>query len=204
MYCASCGKTTPDGSAFCPSCGRASSFTPVQSKATNPLEALWKVFGAAVIILGGLFLFAYFNANKNTPPLGSTGGVRSGVVIPGVPVRQPVTQKIFSGVIPIGAGQYQTWTLTIPPEMGNAQLVGSFRAAGGSGNDIQAVVADPGEFDNWINGHQARAYYSTERTTEGQIDLRLDPGTYVIAFSNRFSRLTTKEVSANLELRYLK
>lgn len=191
----------PDGSAFCPGCGKPAAYTPSQSKKTNPLEVLWKIFGAAVIILGGLFFFAYFNANKDTPPLGSPGGVGVRSVLP---VRQPVTQKIFSGSIPVGAGQYQTWTLTIAPEMTNAQLVGSFRAVGGSGNDIQAVVADPGEFDNWINGHQARAYYSTERTTEGQINLRLGPGTYIIAFSNRFSAFTGKEVAADLELRYLR
>lgn len=173
--------------------------------ATHPLEKLWKAFGATVIILGGLFCFAYFNANKNTPPRGSPVGVRPASPAGSVtPVRQPVTQEIFSGIAPIGAGQYQSWTLTIPPEMGSAQLVGSFHAAGGSGNDIMAIVTDASDFDNWINGHQARAYYSTDRTTEGRIDLRLGPGTYIIAFSNRFSRMTSKEVSANLELHYLR
>jgi len=189
----------PDGSAFCPGCGRSVTSAPSQGKATHSLEVLWKVFGAAVIILGAVFFLIWNFSNKNTPPLGSTGGIRSVL-----PVRQPMTEKIFSGVMPVGAGQYRSWALTISPEMTNAQLVGSFRATGGSGNDIQAVVTDSDDFDNWINGHQARAYYSTERTTNGRIDLHLPPGTYIIAFSNRFSRITSKEVSAELELRYLR
>jgi predicted nucleic acid-binding Zn ribbon protein len=199
MFCASCGKSIPDGSAFCPGCGKSITDAPSQSKKTHPLEVLWKIFGAAVIILGAIFFLIWNFSNKNTPPLGSTGGIRSVL-----PARQPVTQKIFSGVLPVGAGQYQSWTLTISQEMANAQLVGSFHASGGSGNDIQAVVADPAEFENWINGHQARAYYSTEKTTDGQINLRLPPGTYIVAFSNRFSAFTNKEVTADLELRYLR
>jgi hypothetical protein len=189
----------PDGSAFCPGCGRGASFTPVQGKATNPLETLWKAFGAAVIILGAILFLVWNFSNKNTPPLGSAGGIRSVL-----PIRQPVVQKIFSGDIPVGAGQYQSWTLTISPEMTNAQLVGSFRAAGGSGSDVQAVVTDPDDFENWINGHQSRAYYSTERTTSGQINLHLAPGTYIIALSNRFSAFTNKEVAVDLELRYMR
>jgi len=199
MYCASCGKSIPDGSAFCPGCGKSATGIPSQTKSTKPLELLWKIFGAVVIIFGALFLFAYIssNAKKNQP---GPEEVMKAVL----GVRQPVTQKVLSGEILVAANQCRTWTLTIAPEMVNAQLVGSFHASGGSGNDIQAIVADSAEFENWINGHQARVLYSTEKTTNGRIDLRLAPGTYTIAFNNRFALLSAKEVTADIELRYLK
>jgi len=198
MYCASCGKSMPDGSAFCPGCGKSTVAAAAQRKATTRPDPL-RILGAVVIVLGALFLFAYIFSNAKKNQLDSAGVMKAVLA-----VRRPVTDKIFSGNIQVGAGQYQSWTLTISKEMANAQLLGSFHASGGSGNDIQALVAPPDEFENWINGHQAKVYYSTEKATNGRIDLRLAPGTYIIAFSNRFSPITNKEVTADLELHYLK
>ena len=208
MYCVYCGKTIPDGSAFCPQCGRSTTSAPSQVKAANRnllarLEALWKILGALVIIFGALFFFAYIylqsthNVNKNRPDLANPINAI-------LPTHQPVTEKIFQGEMVVKAGQYRFWSLPIPQEMANAQLLGSFHASGGSGNDIQAVVAEPREFENWINGHEARVYYSTGKITNGRIELRLARGTYIIAFSNKFSPVTDKELTADLELHYLK
>ena len=37
-------------------------------------------------------------------------------------------------------------------------ITGNFNASGGSGNDIQAIIADEMNFTNWINGHQAGVF----------------------------------------------
>ena len=103
----------------------------------------------------------------------------------------------------MGARQYRFWTITITPQMTDAQLVGSFHASGGTGNDIQAVITDPSEFENWKNGHQARVYYGTQPTTNGSFNVRLAPGTYILAFSNTFALLSPKEVTAEITLRYV-
>jgi hypothetical protein len=197
MYCPNCGKSIPDGSAFCPGCGKPATGAPAQKKTANPLGVLWKIFVAVVVVCGALFLFAYISVNTKKNALDS-GGVMKAVL--GVPA--PVTEKVLSGNISIGPGQYQFKTFTIYPEMTKAELSGSFHASGGSGNDIQAVVATSSEFENWINGHQARVYYSAQKVTNGQMDVHLAPGTYVIAFSNKFSLLAEKEVTAEITLHY--
>jgi predicted nucleic acid-binding Zn ribbon protein len=197
MYCASCGKSIPEGSAFCPTCGKASSFTPT-GKTTNPLGILWRLFVALIVVCGALFLFAYISNSAKKKGLDSAGAMRAVLAAP-----TPANEKVFSGDISIGPGQYQSRTFTIYPEMTQVQLSGSFHAVGGSGNDIQAVVTTSTEFENWINNHPTKVYYSTEKVTAGQMDVRLGPGTYVVAFSNKFSLLTKKEVTADITLHYL-
>ena len=197
IYCPDCGKNIPDGSAFCPGCGRFTTGGPSQRKATGPLKVLWKIFVALVVVCGALFLFAYISSNAKKNGLDSEGVTKAVLALPAL-----VMEKVFSGDIVVGAGQYQFKTFTLYPEMTKAELSGSFHASGGSGNDIQAVVATSSEFENWVNGHPAKVYYSSDKTTNGQIDVRLGPGTYVVAFSNRFSAITAKVVTAEIALRY--
>jgi len=87
--------------------------------------------------------------------------------------------------------------------MGNAHVNGRFNASGGTGNDIEAVIATEDEFTNWINGHQARVVYSTQgRKTADAFDVRLAPGTYYLAFNNRFSAFASKNLSLQVDLNY--
>ncbi len=198
MYCPHCGQSILDGSLFCSFCSKPTAAAPVTAKKSSPLDSALRIFGAVAIILGAIVFLVWNFSNKNTPPLGSPAGIRS--VLPG----QAETRNIFSGQLVVSARQYRAWTITIAPQMTNAQLVGSFHTAGGTGNDIQAVIADPTEFENWKNGHQARVFYGTDRTTNGSFNVRLAPGTYILAFSNAFSLLVPKEVTAEIELRYLR
>lgn len=213
MYCPLCGKSILDGSVFCSHCGKPTTVpqitapsvttTPVAAKKSGAVDSVLKIVGAVVII--GFFmviLLGYLfgphipaspsRAPSNTPnPLATV-------------FHQPVTQSLLSGPTIVGPGQYRYWTLTVTPEMLNAQLVGSFHAEGGGGNDIQAVIADASEFENWKNHHEARVYYSSERTTNGQFSVNLAPGTYVLAFSNAFSLLAQKVVTGDISLHYLR
>jgi hypothetical protein len=70
-------------------------------------------------------------------------------------------------------------------------VVGSFRASGGSGNDIAAVLAAESEFENWINGHQARALFATDKVTMGQLNVLItQSGSYILAFNVASTPLT--------------
>lgn len=198
MYCSSCGKSVPDGSAFCLHCGKETGPSRARTSGSNPSKTLWKTAAAIVIVLGAVFILARIYSSSVASQYSSSSNPIQAVLHP------PVVTTIFSGELVVKAGQYRFWTVSISPQMANAQLYGSFHASGGSGNDIQAVIADESEFENWKNEHQARAYYSTGKTTNGQFSVRLPPGTYVVAFSNAFSILTDKEVSAQIHLRYLK
>ena len=49
---------------------------------------------------------------------------------------------------------------------------GTFTAAGASGNDISAVIASEAEFANWINGHEAKVFWSTQgKKTAGSFEV---------------------------------
>ena len=87
--------------------------------------------------------------------------------------------------------------------MRNPVVSGTFTAAGGQENDIAAVLADESGYTNWINGHQAQVYWSTQgKETTGSFEVHLKPGTYYLALSNRFSAFTDKYVVLEATLKY--
>lgn len=115
----------------------------------------------------------------------------------------PVSQKIASGQVQIQAGGYVQYRIAITPDMRNPQITGNFTASGGGGNDIEAVVAEETEYMNWINGHPAKVRYTSDgRKTMDRFDIRLSPGTYYFALSNKFSVLSGKSVFVDVALSY--
>lgn len=99
-------------------------------------------------------------------------------------------------IVKAGAVRYWTFEVVKP-----SRVSGRFRASGGSRNDIEAVIAEWPECENWMNGNQAMVNFSSGRVTNGRMDVRLGvPGNYCIAFSNRFSVLTDKEVAAEIQI----
>lgn len=117
----------------------------------------------------------------------------------------PISQKIATGQVVVKANGYVQYPVQITADMRDAHLTGRFNASGGTGNDITAVVANEGEYTNWINGHQAQVYYSTQgKKTADTFDLRLGPGTYYFALSNKFSAFSDKYVFLEVDLNYSK
>jgi hypothetical protein len=115
----------------------------------------------------------------------------------------PVSQKLASGQIVVRARGYVQYKFEVTPEMRNAHVSGRFNASGGNGNDVEAVIATEEEFTNWVNGHEARVFYSTQgRKTTDTFDVRLAPGTYYLAFNNRFSALSAKDVFLEVDLEF--
>lgn len=115
----------------------------------------------------------------------------------------PESQKIASGQIVVRANRHVEYRFQITPDMRDAHVTGRFNAAGGSGNDVAAVIAKEDEFTNWINGHEARVFYSTQgKKTTDTFDVRLGPGTYYLAFSNKFSAFTDKDVFLEVDLNF--
>jgi len=116
-----------------------------------------------------------------------------------VPAPVPMSNKLFTGQIIVNAGNYVANTFTVEPGMQNFHVVGHFTASGGLTNDIQAVLTTDDEFQNWINAHEAKVFYSTQPTTTGKLDVGpLAPGRYVMAFSNK-SGLVQRQVFAEIE-----
>jgi zinc ribbon protein len=188
MFCPKCGKAIPDDASFCLKCGNALAGGGVKT-APSAQKGRGAVIAVALVSLLFVFLIVAWSS-KNKQLLTSQ---------PPPPVLVVMNSKLFTGQNTIKGLGYLQNTFTVEPGMQNFHVIGHFTASGGLTNDIQAVVADQDEFQNWINGHQAKTYYSTPRVTTGKIDIGpLAPGKYVIAFSNK-SGLVERQLSAEVE-----
>lgn len=117
--------------------------------------------------------------------------------------KQERSATVVNGVITVKAGGYHDYPVRVNDGMDGARLSGRFSASGGSGNDIVVLVLDQDAFVNWANGHGTSALYSSGQTTTGSVSARLsEPGTYHVVFSNRFSTITSKDVTAEVNLKY--
>ncbi len=152
----------------------------------------------AIAIVGAVILANRTSAPVSDSPVPATTPVRAPSVR-----YVPATQKIASGQIVVRAKGYVQYRFQITPEMLGPHVSGNFNASGGTGNDVEAVIATEADFTNWVNGHQARVIYSTQgKKTTDTFDVRLTPGTYYLAFSNRFSAMTAKDVFLEVDLNY--
>lgn len=156
----------------------------------SSLARILRLIFVAVVLCGGLLFLANVNSRRH-----GTGSAS---------ILRPYNQALFSGNFAVEAGQYRYQTFTINNTLVNPHVTGTFHATGGMGNDIQVVLAEKAEFDNWINGHQAHVLYSPGKVTTGKMDVAItEPGTYCLAFSNTFSLLARKNVQADISLQYL-
>ncbi len=170
-------------------------FQPGRVGAEEPRNPVFSLPGIAIIgILLAILAFIVFRSNQ-TPARGSS---------PASSLLRPFSSPILSGSVAVAPLHVQYWKFDISPTMTNAHVTGSFHATGGSGNDIEAIVAEWGECENWINGHQARVVYQSGKVTNGSMDVAIrEAGTYCLAFSNKMALLSGKTVSGNVALQYL-
>jgi hypothetical protein len=173
--------------------------------ARKPSRVPWILGVGAVLIIGTLVLTNSRSQSKTGDDNGTTAQAASNPA-PVLKTRYvPVSEKIASGQIIVKANGYVQYRIAITPQMVGPTVTGSFNASGGSGNDIMAVIADEENYTNWINGHQAQAFWTTQgKQTTGNIEARLKPGMYYLAFSNRFSAFTDKQVFLEVGLSYKK
>jgi hypothetical protein len=171
----------------------------------KPNRIPWILGLGAVLIIGALVL----TNSRSQSKTGDDGGTAAQAASNPAPVPKtryvPASQKIATGQIVVKANGYVQYRITITPEMVDPTVTGSFNASGGSGNDIQAVIADESNYTNWINGHQAQTFWGTQgKQTTGNIEATLQPGMYYLAFSNKFSAFTDKQVFLEVDLNYKK
>jgi hypothetical protein len=102
-------------------------------------------------------------------------------------------QKVVAEkALTVQAGGYSWYNYNFTNQ---ARLYGKFRAQGGSKNDIQMLIMDTDEFENWKNGNQYRRYYDSGSVTVATFDVSLPKGSYVMVFSNRSAILSPKAVT---------
>ena len=117
-----------------------------------------------------------------------------------VTASPPERVVIVNTAFTVKAGDAKYWNFQVGSA--GANVVGRFRAEGGSGNDIKCLILDADSFENWRNGHRVRTYYNSEKITVANINVNLLQGEYVLVVDNTYSVLTNKAVTANVEIRW--
>ena len=165
MYCPSCGKDIPDHSSFCLGCGKAIHFVAVDPEpptvrqgaqasrndppaiVRHPYRAIAVLFAAA---LATVVFIEIADALKSTALLSSPKEHAKNN-----PVMLPRERKLLAGQATVGAGKLYWVRFSVDTAvMKNVRVVGHFSTTGGSGDDIQAVIADEDNFENWKHGAQ--------------------------------------------------
>ncbi len=120
------------------------------------------------------------------------------------PILVPKTYNLVNGVITVGPNDYYHVQFIIDTDsMLNVKVEGTFRASGGSGNDIEVMILDDMAYTNWINGHTVSAIYFSGKLTTSNIDAEIvSSGKYHLVFSNEFSIISSKDVSTKVDLNW--
>jgi hypothetical protein len=131
------------------------------------------------------------------------GGYNAPVSVPKAPSVQHLAEAVVNSAFIVGPRTFKPFKVTLMPGMTNARLEGSFTASGAN-DDIEVTLLDEALFANWQNRSKFEAAYESGRVTSGKIAVTLParPGTYYVVFSNRFSLISNKAVTADLQLRY--
>ncbi len=104
-----------------------------------------------------------------------------------------ITPQAFT----IGAGRYVYFPIQSNE---NVFVSGRFSATGGTGNDVEVFILGQDEFTNWQNRHSVKTWFNSGRVTVSNISVQLPPGNYFLVFSNNFSTMTPKAITANILL----
>jgi hypothetical protein len=105
---------------------------------------------------------------------------------------------IVDSAFTVRAGDARYWEFSVSKN--GANVSGRFRAEGGGGNDIICLILDRDSFENWRNGHTVNTYYNSGKITVANINVNLGEGNYVLVFSNTFSSVSNKAVTARVEM----
>lgn len=106
---------------------------------------------------------------------------------------QPLVPSTFS----VAARNAYSTQFNVPS---SERVSGTFRASGGSGNDIQVFIVDAENYRLVESGEPFRSFYNSGKVSTGSIDIQLPQGTFYVVFNNKFSFLTNKAISAEISL----
>jgi len=109
---------------------------------------------------------------------------------------------LFDKSITIPAGNFYSGYFDIDPShMLNPKVAGSFQASGGANNDIDAYIMSQAQYTNWLAGQRATGVYVSGRVTSATFKVAIiASGRYYLVFSNDFSIVSNKVVSAKVIL----
>jgi hypothetical protein len=119
------------------------------------------------------------------------------------PAYQAVKEPVVAGSFVVGPRTFKPYKFVVTTGMSKPRLEGTLSASGAR-NDIEVTVLDEAQFASWQNRDTFKATYESGRVTDTTLNVELPetPATYYMVFSNRFSLLSNKAVTANVQLCY--
>jgi hypothetical protein len=108
---------------------------------------------------------------------------------------------IVTGTFVVSPRTFKPFEIVVASGMLRPRIEGTFTASGAN-NDIEVLLLDETQYQNWQNRHEFRVTYQSGRVTADRLRIELpdEPGKYFMIFNNRFSMLSNKGVDANLRL----
>ena len=95
----------------------------------------------------------------------------------------------------IEPGKVQSYTWDATPDKSRCHLSGHIEVVSGGSRDVQVAVMASDDFQNWLNGHEAKVFFQTDKITAATLDVTTNTvGPLVLAISNGFSVLSEKRV----------
>lgn len=205
ITCPECKSEISDEAHSCPKCGfpfkvdRETNYTADKGKREKPRRKTRKWLIMVLLLFGAIaaLVILRIDALINKPGSGSRISVLD--IIP-----QERQLRLFDGSIIVGAGSRNYHEFSTLKSWRKIHVKGSFRASGGSGNDIRLFLMTKNNFTNFINGHEATSLYDSGQLTVSDFDVPLpsESQNYVLAFTNVFSTFSDKGVNAKISLFY--
>src|SRR3954465_5144377 len=111
-------------------------------------------------------------------------------------------EPIVNGSFIVEPRSFKPFKVTVAPGSVNPRGEGTFTASGAN-NDIEVVLLEASQFQNWEKRNKFTVAYQSGRVTSDKLslDLPAEAGTYYLVFSNRFSLISNKAVVAGIVVR---
>jgi len=110
-------------------------------------------------------------------------------------------EPIVNGSFIVEPRSFKPFKVTVAHGSVNPRVEGSFTASGAN-NDIEVMLLEASQFQNWEKRNKFTVAYQSGRVTSDKLAIPLPPqeGTYYVVFSNRFSLISNKAVVADIVL----
>ena len=123
-------------------------------------------------------------------------------------VGQSTTDKLASGTYIVYARSPQAFRIVVDAKtMANATVSGHFATTAGTPMNLDVFVFSEQDYWKWRGEDEAakasaKPLYSSLKKTEGDINVKLEPGIYYVIFSNLYQYEGTKTINTDVKLTY--
>jgi hypothetical protein len=215
LGCSKCGAALPDEAQFCLKCGKPISvpsknqpevelLPPPAPPAPVRKRRLWPWLLLLLLVAG--IAWVAFSDSDSAQAVQELFGWKQ---------DQAVLETPFA----VGPHTFRYYKFSLPEGSTSVAVVGEFsvtvdsqpanpRKGKGSqeppDNNIEVFVLSESAFTIWQNGYATSSVYESGRVSQGKLqsDIPAGAGVYYLVFNNRFDPKTSKNIQANVLLRY--